>query len=169
MQIVLALTIRFALAWLSPFLELAPDPTALDLGARPTFSGVTSRYGDAADKRWGGQALACAPDVHIRGTMHVCAHRTLPCGTVLVVESQRTKRRTVCRVMDRGPYGALTGGHWHLKIHARDAGTWRGVLDLSPEAFADLGLHGPGPIKAWAIYRPKRRWYLRPKRRRLAV
>ena len=35
-----------------------------------------------------------------------CAHRTLPCGTVVMLENPRTGRFGVCQVLDRGPFGA---------------------------------------------------------------
>lgn len=35
---------------------------------------------------------------------YTCAHKTLPFGTVLVLENPQTKRRVTCVVTDRGPY-----------------------------------------------------------------
>lgn len=35
---------------------------------------------------------------------YTCAHKTLPLGTVLVLENPSNKRRVTCVVTDRGPY-----------------------------------------------------------------
>ena len=62
------------------------------------------------------------------------AHRTLPCGTLLVVEAGR--RRTLAAVLDRGP--------WNRVQVARPGdpppGAYRGDLDVSPRPADALGL-----------------------------
>lgn len=72
---------------------------------RADQSGVASRFGDPGDK-WIGGTLKCSPQEYVNTVDHICAHRKYSCGTILVVENRRTRKKTWCRVMDRGPYGA---------------------------------------------------------------
>lgn len=76
----------------------------------PSTVGVASRFGDPGDK-WVGGNLYCAPKKRVDSKEHVCAHRRagyreLPCGSILILENPRTGKRSWCKVMDRGPYGA---------------------------------------------------------------
>ncbi|HUB96107.1 MAG TPA: septal ring lytic transglycosylase RlpA family protein [Stellaceae bacterium] len=59
-------------------------------------------------------------------TRATVAHRRLPFGTRLLVTNQRNGRQTIVTVNDRGP---------HLKGR---------VIDLSPEAAAELGVARDG-------------------------
>lgn len=81
------------------------------------------------------------------------AHRTLPCGTVVVVEHKG--KRVAARVLDRGPYGALDAdGVWLIKRPldpvARDA-VWRGIIDLSPGVAKAIGLRSMGMVTVWTV------------------
>lgn len=58
------------------------------------------------------------------------AHRTLPCGTVLVVEAAGG-RRTLAAVLDRGPWNRVSGA---------PGAPFRGDLDVSPRPADALGL-----------------------------
>ena len=58
----------------------------------------------------------------------VCAHKTLPMGTIVTVTNVETGKSTTCKVGDRGPY-----------VDGR-------ILDLSPEAFAQLAPLSEGVI-----------------------
>jgi rare lipoprotein A len=58
----------------------------------------------------------------------ICAHRTLPMGTVLTVTATSTGRTITCEVGDRGPYA---GGR---------------ILDLSKYAFSQLANPSAGVI-----------------------
>lgn len=78
------------------------------------------------------------------------AHRTLPCGTNLLV---CTKSRCVySTVVDRGPYIAVTpAGHY---LGPRPQGlrrgeVWRGIVDLRVELARRVGLSGRG----WVVIR----------------
>jgi hypothetical protein len=75
----------------------------------PHYRGVASRFGDLDDK-WVGGNLKCDPTRRVMPHDHICAHRTLSaykkCGTVLLLENPRTKKRSWCMVMDSGPFGA---------------------------------------------------------------
>ena len=58
----------------------------------------------------------------------VCAHKTIPMGTVLKVTDIESGKTTTCKVGDRGPY-----------VEGR-------ILDLSPEAFSQLAPLSDGVI-----------------------
>lgn len=124
---------------------------------QPDGDGVGSKYGYANDV-WAMQGLACRPAKHIDYIAHICAHRTLPCGTMLVVENVRTNMYSWCMVMDRGPYGAILVDDdnqktWTLKISASDPGRWRGILDMSPAVSNELNHNGLERIRYW-VYNP---------------
>ena len=106
-------------------------------------------------------ALACA-----RGTWtedeHVCAHRTLPCGTLLVLRHRATGRLSWCAVLDRGPYGSRgPGGDLDLSpARGLEAGRhWTSVLDAGPAVAMDFGLgrHSAGAVRAWVVPAVERR------------
>ena len=139
--------------------------------------GIATRYGYPGDK-YGQQVTACAPHQKINSTEHTCAHRWYPCGTILIVESQKTDRRSWCVVRDRGPYGASVFAEdgsrvmvgpkkaaWYIKIRASDqppdelcpeggcTGKWRGILDMSPAVSKGMGHTGWGMVKVWKLKR----------------
>ena len=119
-------------------------------------SGNASRYGYAGDpydnvgtfacrgrleQRYGSKAFAYMRN---RGV----AHRTLPCGTQILLQSRRSGRLATCRVLDRGPYGArLKNGRFVIKRRPEDRGTWRGIVDLSPAVANMLGIDGNEPVR----------------------
>jgi hypothetical protein len=103
--------------------------------------GLATRFGDPGD-HWTGEHLSCTHQKMTPGQL-VCAHRTLPCGSVVVLHNPRTSRLAVCEVLDRGPFGAIMpGGEWAVKIRARDPGIWRGIVDLSPAVADALDFNG---------------------------
>lgn len=59
-----------------------------------------------------------------------CAHKTLPFGTIVVIEDTATGKLATCRVNDRGPF-----------VKGR-------VLDVSKRVARDLGLLDRGVIRA---------------------
>lgn len=110
--------------------------------------GLATRFGDPND-HWDGKQLSCTHEKLQPGEL-VCAHRTLPCGTTLILENPRNGRFALCSVLDRGPFGAiLPTGRWGLKIHKRDPGAWRGILDLSPAVARALGHNGRERIRVF--------------------
>jgi hypothetical protein len=126
------------------------------LGATNLVSdaGLSTRFGDPGDKLRGG-SLFCTGE-RLDPEQPVCAHRSLPCGTVLMLHNPRTKRVAVCEVLDRGPFGArLANGKWTLKISRADPGVWRGVLDLSPAVARALGHNGKEPITYFHARTPR--------------
>ena len=139
-----------------------------DLPPNPDAHGIASRFGDPGDKHIGG-TLACKPEERVSITDHQCAHRYYPCGTILIIENSRNKKRTWCEVADRGPYGAnvfvskedrtvvyTSSGKkaWYVKKRKGHAppedlcpsgscvGRWRGILDMSPAVSNALGHNG---------------------------
>jgi len=104
------------LAW--PVLEeifatmvvLATAGPGMPLPSTPDEQGIASRFGSPNDK-WVGGNLYCEPKRRVNQKEHACAHRyagykNYPCGTILVLENRRTEKRSWCKVLDRGPYGA---------------------------------------------------------------
>jgi rare lipoprotein A (peptidoglycan hydrolase) len=103
--------------------------------------GLATRYGDPGDKLTG-KHLSCTHQPMQPGMM-VCAHRTLPCGSVVMLHNPRTKKFAVCQVLDRGPFGAIMPtGEWGVKIRPWEPGTWRGIVDLSPSVADALDFNG---------------------------
>lgn len=66
-----------------------------------------------------------------------CAHKTLPFGTLLVVEDPSTGKKTTCRVNDRGPF---VGGR---------------IIDLSKRVARELGIIDKGVTKVRIRVLPK--------------
>jgi len=167
--------------------KLVPDDTvayagvvasdkSIQLPSGTDEHGIGTRYGDPGDI-YAQQGTACAPHDHINDVDHVCAHRWYPCGTLLIVENQKTGDRNWCVVLDRGPYGAnvfasdgskvMINGRqgWYIKIRENDAppaelcpdggcvGRWRGVLDMSPAVSKGMNHTGWGAIKVWRLQR----------------
>ena len=128
----------------------------------PSEAGLAARYGYPGDRYAGPNEYACQDRV-IRKEgkaawqhmlKHGVAHRTLPCGTKLLVCRQDDQRCTYVFVVDRGPWGAVDKrGRWHRRtIRSIQAGeTWRGVLDILPVAAKELGIRGVHPISAWIV------------------
>lgn len=66
-----------------------------------------------------------------------CAHKTLPFGTMLVVEDPSTGKKSTCRVNDRGPF---VGGR---------------IIDLSKRVARELGIIDKGITKVRIRILPK--------------
>jgi hypothetical protein len=103
--------------------------------------GMATRFGDPGDLMAGAH-LSCTHQKLKPGQL-ACAHRTLPCGTILMLENPRTHRFAMCEVLDRGPWWArLPSGQWGMKMSRREPGSWRGDLDLAPAVADALGHNG---------------------------
>ncbi len=87
---------------------------------------------------------------------HGVAHRTLACGTRLVVCNPRTNLCTTATVVDRGPYGALDRkGEWHVRTKPLRAGEhYRGELDLLPGVYSAIALTGIEKVTYWTVQDP---------------
>lgn len=108
--------------------------------------GKAAVYGQAGDRMAGGP-LACSGKRLSQNDL-VCAHRTLPCGTPMLVWSLRTQRIATCRVLDRGPFGArLSTGKFVIKKRATQKGTWRAVVDMAPAVAGMLGVEDTEPVR----------------------
>lgn len=98
--------------------------------------GVASVFYTGKDGRHAGGYLACLwrhpRKKQVDRALRFVAHRTLPCGSIVLVHNPRTQRSTYAVVLDRGPYGGVHEGAWVLKLRRSDPGVWRGKLDLSP-------------------------------------
>ena len=108
--------------------------------------GLATRFGDPGDKLMGGR-MSCTHRKMTADQM-VCAHRTLPCGTPVVVENLRTGKFAVCAVLDRGPFGAIVpSGRWRIKRDPSEPGIWRGLVDLSPSVARALSFNGREQVR----------------------
>jgi hypothetical protein len=148
-----AITILFALAeHKTPKIDWKPLAyvSGLDKPTKnPNEIGVASRFGDPGDNL-AGTELFCNPGKKVDSTAHICAHRTLPCNTILFLENPRTNMRTFCIVKDRGPFGAVnTDGEWTIKVNKDDPGEWRGIIDMSPAVSSSLSHNGMEKINIW--------------------
>ena len=120
------------------------------LGTQPMIGerGLATRFGDPGDPLMG-EHLYCTGKKIEPGQL-ACAHRTLPCGTTVVLENPRTGRLAVCEVLDRGPFGArLSTGEWGFKIRPSDPGKWRGVIDLAPAVAEALDFNGRERVRLY--------------------
>jgi hypothetical protein len=85
----------------------------------------------------------------------VCAHRTLPFGTILRIR-RRSGQRSVCIVLDRGPFGACVPSAgartrgckagYTYRVIVRDkmpaGGYYRGEIDATPAVHKLMGSSG---------------------------
>ncbi len=97
---------------------------------------MTSAF-DYENDPWQTAELACRPQ---KGPG--IAHRTLPCGSKVLLISPRTFKTVVARVVDRGPYGAAYKGSYRVKRNSTGKGVWRGCIDLDPMAKKGLKHNG---------------------------
>ena len=96
-------------------------PLAGDGGGEVCIASVFASKGD----KWAG-GVAPYLKRKVRPSDWGVAHRTLPLGSKVKVINLRTKRSTIARVIDRGPYGAIYRGKWRVKKRKTDPGVWRG-------------------------------------------
>lgn len=92
--------------------------------------------------------FACPKSTYKKTGLPICAHRTLPCGTILNVERIDTEQTAKCVVADRGPYGCCLPAHINTRACGRGSkwingrnfvrkkipmksAAWRGILDMS--------------------------------------
>ena len=92
---------------------LADDDSGLGVGLASVYSNRLSGRRTASGERY-------------RPKLLTCAHRSLPFGTVLVVEDISTGKTVRCRVNDRGP-----------NVDGR-------IVDLSRQAARELGIVARG-------------------------
>lgn len=118
---------------------------AMTFGGEPEKC-VASNFGGAADKHRGGKTPCLRPMRRVRIDDHGIAHRTLKCGTRVLVVNPRTGDYSVTRVIDHGPYGAVHEGRWLVKKKRRDPGRWRGCADLTRPVALELGHNGFEPV-----------------------
>lgn len=120
------------------------------IGVQPLQAdrGLATIFGEQGDTL-AGDHLYCTGK-KLEPDQLACAHRTLPCGTVLVLENPRTGRFATCEVLDRGPFGArLESGSWGFKIRQTDPGTWRGIVDLAPAVATALDHNGRERVRVY--------------------
>jgi hypothetical protein len=107
---------------------------------------LSTVFNTPGDKLAGG-AFACG-NAQAEGI----AHRTLPCGTKVLLVNNRTKDWTITQVVDRGPYGAIDEfGNWFVKKTSQEGGIWRGCVDLTPKIQKLLNHNGLERISVYSV------------------
>ena len=112
----------------APTTTVAPRPATTTTTARPTTTTTSPPPPPpppAASAEGGSETGKASWYDHRPG---ICAHKTLPFGTVVTVTHTGNGRRTTCTVGDRGPY--IDG--------------W--IIDLHPDQFDDLAPTSTGVI-----------------------
>jgi hypothetical protein len=123
--------------------------------------GLATRFGDPGDPLTGAH-LYCTHQKLEPGQL-ACAHRTLPCGSVVLLHNPRTSKFAVCEVLDRGPFGAiLPNGEWGLKLRPEQPGEWRGIIDLAPAVADALDFNGRERLQVVYQFRRGRRARVAP-------
>ena len=105
--------------WTAEDMTVQEHPLDVD-GPRHVEVGLASYYGNEFRGR------RTASGERYKPSEATCAHRTAPFGTRLLIISDATGKRAVCRVNDRGPH-----------IDGR-------VIDVSKKTARDLGIVGHG-------------------------
>jgi rare lipoprotein A (peptidoglycan hydrolase) len=107
----------------APTLSPSPPPAPTATPARTVYeSGIASTYGEGDG--FEGNLTACGQVFHTDVVQ--IAHKSLPCGTRVMIEDTNTGRSIEAAVTDRGPY-----------VPGR-------IVDLSWAAFRQLDPTGPG-------------------------
>jgi rare lipoprotein A (peptidoglycan hydrolase) len=111
---------------LPPTLASSPRATPTATPARTVYeSGIASTYGEGDG--FEGNLTACGQVFHTNVVQ--IAHKSLPCGTRVMIEDTNTGRSIEAVVTDRGPY-----------VPGR-------IVDLSWAAFRQLDPTGPGLLQ----------------------
>lgn len=115
-----------------------PGDTYDQVGSFACRDGLRAQYGERAWQQMRAQGVA---------------HRTLACGTRIVVCNPRTNLCTKATVVDRGPFGALDRkGEWHVRTKPLRAGEhYRGELDLLPGVYTAIALTGIEEVAYWVL------------------
>lgn len=113
----------------------------------PAVYSLAGTYGTPGD-RWDNGELACRVSRDTADREGV-AHRSLPCGTRLVICARRCGRAVVT---DRGPYGATDGHRYRVQTRGPLPGWhYRGDLDLRQGVARSIGYRGGRVL--WSVIR----------------
>lgn len=110
---------------------------------------IATEFGAPGDEWAGGNALLLKRPVG-PSDMGV-AHRTLPLGSMVLVQNIETGKIARGRVIDRGPYGAIHEGEWAIKLNKDAPGVWRACLDLTPRMARAIGHDGMARVRFWRL------------------
>lgn len=125
----------------------------VSLITQPSHECLATNFGSPGDRHAGGKAVCVGRKV---GSDDIgVAHRSLPCGTKVVVYLGRTKRAALATVIDRGPYGATLDGVWFVKKTKDEPGKWRGCLDMTPRLAKILGHNGLEKVRFTPVVQRK--------------
>jgi len=88
-----ALAVKGPPGWQGAIAALAMSFMSPEALPNPSQHGNATRFGDEGD-RWIGGTLKCRPDEYVNADEHMCAHRSYPCGSILILRNPRTHRIT---------------------------------------------------------------------------
>ena len=137
---------------------------ALFGGHRPHAVCTSTIFGYEGDQHAGGDAILLGRPVN--DTDMGIAHRYWKMGSDVAVQNVRTGRVAYGKVLDRGPYGALTpeGKVWFpgkalrtgrktRRKLPKELGRWRGCADLTPALARAIGHDGMDRVRIWRVKR----------------
>lgn len=133
---------------------------------------IATQYAHKGDK-WAGERFACTRG-KVNHRKFGIAHRTLPCGTMVLITNIRTGRSVRAPVIDRGPYwvvprkcsrddrGFPSHACWRRGralvrsvIKPTSRITFASCADLTPPVARAIGLNGKEPVIVYALPKPK--------------
>ena len=144
--------------WIYLFLVLLGTPNFQQRGLATTFY---------PKEKWNNGKFACGGN-WTDPSLPVCAHRTLPCRTWVLVENEKTGDTAWCEIRDRGPYGALMpDGTWVVRKprdHRFRQARYRSIIDLGPTVALRVNTRGKARvvIRAWRSLLRRKRVVQRP-------
>jgi len=88
---------------------------------------------------------------------NTCAHRDLPFGTIVHILNLDNGKTSICRINDRGPYGATVVGkngkvERVIKLTENDPGNWDLILDTNKTVAEELGMLEAGSAQVILFY-----------------
>lgn len=86
-----------------------------------------------------------------------CAHRTLPFGTLVWILNVNNGKSSMCRINDRGPYGATVANpdgtvRRVVKLTENDPGNYDLIIDVNKRVGEDLGMLRAGSAEMILFY-----------------
>lgn len=146
---------------------------------------LATQYAHPGDK-WAGDKFYCT-NTRVDHRKWGIAHRTLPCGTMVLITNIRNGKSVRAPVIDRGPYwivptkcsrddyGFPSHACWNRGrakvsryLDPASGITFASCADLTPPVARAIGLNGKEPVIVYVLpkKKPKPKRYQRPRRTR---
>ncbi len=143
---------------------------------------IATQFAHKGDK-WAGEKFFCTRR-KVSHRQFGIAHRTLPCGTMVLITNIRTGRSVRAPVIDRGPYWVVptkcsrdnsgfpshkcwAKGRAKVRRYLNPASgiTFASCADLTPPVARAIGLNGKEPVIVYVLPKKKKRKRRRYRRR----